>query len=419
MTHEEITQMQTAWKEFAAANDLLQKEVKQYGAANGALTEKVEKIQATFDALESKINTRMDAEEFAKQQKSLLEKIDELEAKLSRKGSFNNGEGDDKEKAKMAKKALMGALRFNPLVSTKSLDEYLGPELFKSLVLGNDSQGGYLAPIDYVNEMLMNAVEYAPIRQLCRVRPTTRTSIQQPKRTGTAAAAWVEEVGTRSETTSPTFGMVDIPTHEMYAMTKVSKQDLEDSAYDLEGFLRDEFSEQFGVTEADSLINGNGVGKPEGVLSNASIAAVNSGDANTLSGDSLIALYYELKEVYLINSTWVSNRSTLKTIRTLKTAVTGEYVWAPGIKTDARPATILDRPYITAPEMPTIAANAYPVLFGDFRRGMTIVDRLVMEMMSDPYSSKSTGMVEFSARRRVGAKVVLAEAIKKLKIAAA
>jgi HK97 family phage major capsid protein len=36
--------------------------------------------------------------------------------------------------------------------------------------------------------------------------------------------------------------------------------------------------------------------------------------------------------------------------------------------------------------------------------------------MRDPFSSKSTGMVEISARRRVGGKVMITEALKKLKI---
>lgn len=418
MTPQEIQEMQGAFKEFAAANDLLQKQVEKFGTANGDTKAQVEKLQGVLDGLETKINSRMDAEEAGKNQAALLKRIDDLEAKLSRKGSFSDGDDDDKVKLVNAKKAFFGALRFNPMNSSKSLEEVLGPELMKSLVLSNDAAGGYLAPVEYVNEMLMNVVEYAPIRSIIRVRPTTRTSIQMPKRVGYAAAAWVAETGTRAETTTPTFGMLDIPTHEMYAMAKASKQDLEDSAFDIEGFLRDEFGEQFGVTEADSFINGNGVGKPEGLLANASIASVNSGGASTLTGDSLIAIYYELKEAYISNSTWVMARSTLKTIRTLKTAVTGEYLWTPGIKTDARPATILDRPYITAPEMPAIAADAYPILFGDFRRGYMAVDRLVMEMMNDPFSSKSTGMVEFSARRRVGGKVTLAEALKKLKISA-
>ena len=72
----------------------------------------------------------------------------------------------------------------------------------------------------------------------------------------------------------------------------------------------------------------------------------------------------------------------------------------------------MDRPYVVCPDMPSIGAGLYPVAYGDFRRGYLIVDRLVIEMMSDPYTSKGTGMVEFSARKRVGGQVVQADALK-------
>lgn len=414
MNVEEIKAMQTTFTQFKEANESLQNEVKAFGKANSETLEKMNKIQGALDELETKINKRMDAEEFGKFKGELMTRLDDIEAKVVRKGKFADpGEGD----SKIARVAFFDALRWVPLPGGKSIEETLGPEKMKALVLSNNEQGGFLAPTEYVMETLRNITEFAGIRNLCNIRTTSRTGINIPKRNGAAAAAWVTETGTRSETTNPSFGMLDINTHEMYAMTKVSKQELEDSVFDIEGFLREEYGEQFGVTEADSIINGNGVGKPEGILVNANVSYVAGGDASALTGDGLIALYYELKEAYINNATWVMNRSTLKTVRQLKEGVTGQYLWAPGIKADARPATILDRPYITAPEMPAVSAGAYPVLLGDFRRGYTIVDRLGMEITQDPYTSKSTGMIEFSARRRVGGRVTIAEAIKKLKIA--
>lgn len=414
MTVEEIKAMQTTFTQFKEANEALQTEVKSFGKANSDTLEKLNKVQGDLDELETKINKRMDAEEFGKFKTELMTRLDDIEAKVVRKGKFADPDAGD---SKIARVAFFDALRWVPLPGGKSIEETLGPDKMKALVLSNNEQGGFLAPTEYVMETLRNITEFAGIRNLCNIRTTSRTGINIPKRNGAAAAAWVTETGTRSETANPSFGMLDIPTHEMYAMTKVSKQELEDSVFDIEGFLREEYGEQFGVTEADSIINGNGVGKPEGVLVNSGISYVPSGDANLLTGDGLIALYYELKEAYINAATWVMNRSTLKTVRQLKEGVTGQYLWAPGIKADARPATILDRPYITAPEMPAVTANAYPVLLGDFRRGYTIVDRIGMEITQDPFTSKSTGMIEFSARRRVGGRVTIAEAIKKLKIA--
>jgi HK97 family phage major capsid protein len=287
----------------------------------------------------------------------------------------------------------------------------------KALIVGSDTAGGYLAPPEYINEILMDVVQVSPIRGIARQRSTTRHSVQIPRRITTAAASWVGETGNRPETTNPSFGMQEIRSHELYAMTKVSWAELEDSAFDLEAFLRQEFSVQFAVSEGLAFVSGNATAKPEGFLTNTDVVTINSGDANTITPDSLIALLYEIKEEYLPSARFVLNRSTLKVIRQMKDSV-GQYLWAPGIRSDSRPAEILGQPYIVAPDMPSIGASNVPVAFGAFDRGYLILDRIVMEMMTDPYTSKSTGMVEFSARKRVGGQVILAEAIKTLTVSA-
>jgi HK97 family phage major capsid protein len=66
-----------------------------------------------------------------------------------------------------------------------------------------------------------------------------------------------------------------------------------------------------------------------------------------------------------------------------------------------------------------VASNAFPIAFGDFRRGYTMVDRISMAMLRDPYTKASQGQVKFVARRRVGGQVVLAEAIRVLKCSVA
>ena len=73
--------------------------------------------------------------------------------------------------------------------------------------------------------------------------------------------------------------MVEIPTHEMYALIDISHQNLEDSAFDLEAEIRGEAEEQFAVAEGAAVVSGNAIGKPEGWLTNADIASTNSGTA--------------------------------------------------------------------------------------------------------------------------------------------
>lgn len=413
MTPEEIKAMNEGVVALRASNEQLLEEIKKNGTASADSTAKMEKIQSHLDTLETKINA---SETERANAKAMETRINELEAKLSRKGSFRDSDLDpSKSERKVKMDAFMKAVKSGIERHAIQQSGILSEAEFKALTLGDNTQAGYLAPGEYVNEILIDQVQYSPIRDLARLRTTSRPFVQIPKRKTTAAATWTAETGSRDETQLPSFGMETLTAQELYAMAKVSKVELEDSAFDLEAWLRMEFAEQFGVSEGVAFISGSGQGKPEGILTNADVTGPQSIDTGLLQGDDIIELYYFIKEQYLINATWICNRSTLKTIRTLKDGM-GNYLWAAGIKSDAKPATILDRPYVTCPDMDSIASNKYPLAFGDFRRGYMILDRLEMEVMSDPFTSKKTGMVEFSARKRVGGQVIIAEAIAKLKI---
>lgn len=405
----ELQDLHEAFTAFKAADALREAEIKKNGEAAAATKGEVEKLNETITTLEQGITTRLVKAEKAEE---LNKRINDLEALLKRKGSSSSGGDEKKEDVAMRKSLFFKGLR-NPWSDP---DKLFTPEQ-KALILGDDPAGGYLAPPEYVTEIMLDAIEYSPVRSLARVRSTTRSEVMLPKRTQAPAAAWVEETGSRAETQNSAYGMESVRTHELHGLVKLSKQELEDSVFNLEAFIRSDLAEQFGVAEGSAFVNGNGVGRPEGLLTSSSIASVKSTNATSLTGDGLISLYYELKEAYLTNATWLMSRSTLKSVRLLKDG-SGNYLWAPGIKTEGKPATLLDSPYMTALDMPTVGAGTYPILFGDFKRAYIIVDRIAMEMLTDPYTSKSTGMVEFSARKRVGGQVVLAEALKKQLVSA-
>lgn len=68
--------------------------------------------------------------------------------------------------------------------------------------------------------------------------------------------------------------------------------------------------------------------------------------------------------------------------------------------------------------MPSIASNALPILFGDFRRALFIVSKPDgLKIMADPYTLMGSGIVRYLARLRVGAGLVQPEAIRALKVA--
>jgi HK97 family phage major capsid protein len=294
-------------------------------------------------------------------------------------------------------------------------------EEMKALTVGNDPTAGYLAPAEFAREIIKGEVEFSPLRSIARVRQTSRRSLQMPKRRGTFGAVWTAEAGMRSETEGLTYGLEEFPTHELYALLDVSEQMMEDSEFVLEEELQAEFSEQFAVAEGTAFVTGNGVGKPEGILQNAEVLSTVSGSASTIADASgqangLIDLYHDIKTGYALQGWWLLNRATLGEVRKLKDGQ-NNYIWQPGLASGV-PNTILGQPYLEVPDMPDVQANATPIVFGDLRRAYTIVDRISLSILRDPFTQATSGNIRFIARRRVGAQVVLPEAIRKLTVSA-
>ena len=415
------------------ANDQMQAEIEKLGSADVVLVEKVEKINASLDTFENHnqavtkaIEDQKAAEQAAKEAAEAAakaaeekdaankEQIDRIETALNR--TDRGGTSQDETKAKEAMDLFIKCMR----VGDEGLDaEQLKiVKEIKALSVADDSQAGYLAPKEFVGEIIKGIVEFSPIRALARVRTTSRRAIQIPRRTGVFAGVWTGETGTRTETTGLTYGLENIPTNEGSALVDVSEQMLEDSEFNLEQELQLEFTEQFGVLEGAAFVNGTAAWQPEGFMTNGDIGSNNSGSSADISdangqANGLIDLMHAIFAIYAANATWLLNRTTLGSVRKLKDG-NNNYIWQPGIVT-GQPNTILGSPYMEATDMPDEAANAFPMAFGDFRKGYTIVDRVVLSVLRDPFTQATSGNVRFVARKRVGGQVVLAESIRKLK----
>jgi HK97 family phage major capsid protein len=107
------------------------------------------------------------------------------------------------------------------------------------------------------------------------------------------------------------------------------------------------------------------------------------------------------------------NSTTEAKVRQFKDS-NGQYLWQPPVQAGA-PATLLGRPSVNPEGMPAVAADAFPIAIGDFRRGYRIRDRkgLTITRLIERYAEfDQTG---FMVKRRTGGQVVLAEAFHLIK----
>lgn len=409
-----------AFEEYKSTNDQRIAQIETKGVADPATEAKLAKIEqdiAKHEGLNQRL-TAAEAQTKAAETAAAEAKaqVENLELKMQRPRA---GEGDARQELKASVNLWARAVIDAQTKGEVNLSEEQRKALadvaaeHKSLSVGNDTTGGYLAPSEYVRELIRGVTEMSPARTLARIRSTGAKSILLPKRTGQFAAVRVAEQGTRSETTGLTFGMVEINAPEMYALIDISEQNLEDSAFDLEAELSFEATEQFAVKEGAEFVSGTGVGQMEGILTNADVGITVSGAATTMTADGLLTAKHAIKTAYTRNASWAVNRTTMGAIRKLKDG-SGQYLWQSGLAL-GKPNTIDGDPYVEVPDMPSEGANTYPVAYGDFNRAYCMVDRVAMSLLRDPYTQATSGNIRFLFRRRVGGAVVLAEAIRKIK----
>lgn len=281
----------------------------------------------------------------------------------------------------------------------------------KALSVGSDPDGGYLVPTAMSARILTRVWETSPLRQLATIETIGTDKIEIPIDDDEAAAGWVGETEDRPETGTPKIGVQTIPVWELYAKPRATQSMLEDASINVEGWLANKVSDKFARIEASAFITGNGVKRPRGILTypagtdgayaRGKVLQVASGHATAVTADGLVKLTFSLKEAYLANATWLMKRGTVGAVALLKDSQ-GQYIWRPGLEA-GKPSILLGYPVRQADDMPVVGAGALPIAFGDFRAGYTVVDRLGITTLRDPYSAKP--FVEFYSRRRVGGDV--------------
>ena len=285
-------------------------------------------------------------------------------------------------------------------------------EIRNALSEGVDSEGGYLVPDEFEKTLISALGEANAVREHAHVFSTSNGTHKIPVVVSKGTAAWIDENGAYTEA-DDVFGIEQIDAHKVGTIIKVSEELLYDSAFDLEAYFREEFARRIGDCEEDAFLNGNGSKKPTGLLNSTGGAeiGITAASATAITADELIDLFYSVKSPYRKNAVWVLNDATVRLIRKLKDA-NGQYLWQPALR-EGEFDTILGKRIYTSPFMPTAAAGAKTILFGDLsyywigdRQGVTF------KRLNERYADM--GQVGFLASKRVDGKLVLPEAVKVL-----
>ncbi|MCA8881877.1 MAG: phage major capsid protein [Rhodobacteraceae bacterium] len=293
----------------------------------------------------------------------------------------------------------------------------------KSLQINSD--GGYLVDpqtSDKIQAVLNNTTS---IRSIATVVNVEANSFDVLVDQGEVGHGWASEDTLNTGTDTTQITRISIPLHELSAMPKASQRLLDDSAFDIEGWLAGRIADRFARAESAAFITGTGVDQPKGILSHPAVhndswawgqigyvPSGTTGDFNSTNpSDSIIELVYALEAPYRTKATFVMSSKTAGAVRKMKDS-DGRFLWSDGLAS-AEPARLMGYPVLICEEMPEVTAGSFSIAFGDFSAAYTVAERPDLRILRDPFSAKPH--VLFYATKRVGGDVSDFAAIKLLK----
>ena len=341
-----------------------------------------------------------------------MEAMETMEAELNKPvntpltGRPMNGNSQDNKTGRASneyKEAMLQAIRTNFRNVKNVLSE------------GIASDGGYLVPEEYDSRLIEGLEEENIFR---RLGTTITTSGERKINIAGAkpAAAWIDE-GEELTFGDAKFDQINLDAHKLHVAVKVTEELLYDNAFGLENYLLRQFSIALANAEEDAFLNGDGAGKPLGIFAEEGGAqvGVTAASATDITADEIINLVYALKRPYRKKAKFIMNDQTIAVLRKLKDE-NGQYLWQPSLQA-GEPDRLFGYEVMTSAYVPMIAAGKPVIAFGDFSY-YNIGDRGVRSFAELKELFAGNGMVGFVAKERVDGKLVLAEAVQVLKMAA-
>ena len=198
--------------------------------------------------------------------------------------------------------------------------------------------------------------------------------------------------------------------HKLHVAIKVTEELLYDNAFNLEGYILDQFGKALGNAEEDAFLNGDGTGKPLGLFAATGGGTVAGTLTAAIKSDDMLDLVYALKRPYRKKASFIMNDKTLSSLRKLKDN-NGAYIWQPSYQA-GEPDRVLGYAVHTSAYAPEDA-----IAFGDYKY-YNIGDRGTRSFSELRELFAGDGMIGYVAKERVDGKLILPEAVQILKLKA-
>jgi HK97 family phage major capsid protein len=388
-----------------------------------------QEIQQRFDEFKQKNDKRLEAMEAEKGK--LSGQVETLNGKLTELDVLKSA----LEEELAGLKRPNGSKSNNPAVSEhktafglfirKGKEDGLAELEQKAMQTTSDPDGGYAVPEELDRTIISALKDEVVMRAECNVIAVGSPNFKRLVNQGGTNSGWVGETDERPETKTAKLTPIEPTWGEIYGNPAATQTMLDDAFFDVEAFISGELTQEFAGQEENAFTHGDGKNKPKGLLAYGSDAQDDSArdwgklqhlllkKPTDISADEIMQLIYTLRKPYRTGAKFMMNNKMLFQVRTLKDSQ-GNYLWQPGLQL-GQPSSLLGYGIAENEQLADLGAGAIPVAFGNFKRCYTILDRLGVRMLRDPYTHKP--FIHFYTTKRVGSLLVDSHAVKLLKAA--
>lgn len=287
----------------------------------------------------------------------------------------------------------------------------LNPDIRAAMSTTTGSEGGYTVATEF-SKNLIQAMKAAYAVRSVATGFQTATGAQMLFPTADSTSEEGAIIGQNGSVgaVDTTFGVASMDVYK-YTSNSIALpfELLQDSMFNVEGYISDLLQLRIGRIHNRHHTVGTGSGQPRGIVTAAAAGKIGAtGQTVTVTYEDLVDLEHSVDPFYRPSGRWMMHDDTLKALRKLKDSQ-GRPIFVPGYETGnpgGAPDRLLGREIVINQHMPSMAANAKSILFGDFSKYLIrdVMDTTLFRMTDSAYTLK--GQVGFVAFQRSGANMV-------------
>lgn len=301
----------------------------------------------------------------------------EFSAPADGQGSTNPGSGDQRDGVADAYRGAFsnylrrGGSGLDAAESRLMEQGFVQDEEVRALAAGADAAGGYTVPKEFLARMIEALKSFGGILDLAEIIPSNNGSpLSWPTNDDTTNKGAILTENTAAAEQDFLFGSANLGAFMFTSkLVRVSRQLLQDSAFNLEVWLPRKLGERIGRAAADYFVSGTGTGQPKGILTGLT-KVVETATTAKISYDDLVDLEHSIDSAYRKAAGYVLADTALRDIRKIKDNQ-GRPLWVPAMAGGV-PSTLNGQPYTIDNSFPVTAAGSKSIVYGDIKEAYAI-----------------------------------------------